>query len=140
MSGVTKALRPVIYCLLFTLVLRGLDYLTGSADGEQEADLSSLIWGSTCILVACVVSVGLVWHYTKVVIAGSLMGTATYVMFAVYQVPLIVDSRPIDDWRICGDYLALAALWGVVCVTLTLRYHVAQSRRGGDSGDMGRVE
>ncbi|MBY0797886.1 hypothetical protein [Corynebacterium parakroppenstedtii] len=136
----TKALRAVIYCLLFTLVLRGLDYVTGTADGHAESDLPPLVWGTTCIVVGIVVVVGLVSRQTRIIIAGSLMASAIYVMFAVYQVPLIFRSSPPDDWRTCGDYVALAGLWAVVCVTLALRFHVAQARRGGDSGDVAGVE
>ncbi|MDO4915884.1 hypothetical protein [Corynebacterium sp.] len=136
----TKALRAVIVCLLFTLTLRGLDYVTGSAGGEREAALPPLIWGTTCLVTAAVVAVGLVWHITKAIIAGALMAAATYTMFALYQIPLIFDSHPIDDWRGFGDYVALAGLWAVVCVTLALRFHVAQMRRGGDSGDVAGIE
>ena len=136
----TKALRAVIVCLLFTLTLRGLDYVAGSAEGEREAALPPLIWGTTCLVTAAVVAVGFVWRITKAIIAGSLMAAATYIMFALYQVPLIFQSSPPDDWRTCGDYVALAGIWAVVCVTLALRYHVAQARRGGDSGDVASIE
>lgn len=127
----TKALRSVIICLLVALVSRGTDYVSGSADGDREAELPPLTWGVACLVAATVVIVGMVWHYSRLVIAGCLLSAAIYVMFAVYQVPLIFDSDPPDDWRVCGDYIALAGLWSVVCATLALRYHVAQARRGG---------
>lgn len=131
----TKALNTIVGFLTFALVVRGLDYVTGTADGHAESDLPPLVWGTTCIVVGIVVVVGLVLRRTRILIAGSLMASAIYVMFAVYQVPLIFRSSP-DDWRTCGDYVALAGLWAVVCVTLALRFHVAQARRGGDSGDV----
>lgn len=132
----TKALKSIVGFLTFALVVRGLDYVTGTADGHVESDLPPLVWGTTCIVVGIVVVVGLVSRQTRIIIAGSLMASAIYVMFAVYQVPLIFQSSPPDDWRTCGDYVALAGMWAVVCVTLALRYHVAQARRGGDSGDV----
>lgn len=132
----TKALNTIVGFLTFALVVRGLDYVTGTADGHAESDLPPLVWGTTCIVVGIVVIVGLVLRRTRILIAGSLMASAIYVMFAVYQVPLIFRSSPPDDWRTCGDYVALAGLWAVVCVTLALRFHVAQARRGGDSGDV----
>ena len=132
----TKALNTIVGFLTFALVVRGLDYVTGTADGHAESDLPPLVWGTTCIVVGIVVVVGLVSRQTRIIIAGSLMASAIYVMFAVYQVPLIFQSSPPDDWRTCGDYVALAGLWAVVCVTLALRFHVAQARRGGDSGDV----
>lgn len=132
----TKALKSIVGFLTFALVMRGLDYVTGTADGHAESDLPPLVWGTTCIVVGIVVVVGLVSRQTRIMVAGSLMASAIYVMFAVYQVPLIFQSLPPDDWRTCGDYVALAGMWAVVCVTLALRYHVAQVRRGGDSGDV----
>lgn len=132
----TKALKSIVGFLTFALVVRGLDYVTGTADGHAESDLPPLVWGTTCIVVGIVVVVGLVLRRTRILIAGSLMAAAIYVMFAVYQIPLIFRPSPPDDWRTCGDYVALAGMWAVVCVTLTLRYHVAQARRGGDSGDV----
>ena len=136
----TKALNTIVGFLTFALVVRGLDYVTGTADGHVESDLPPLVWGTTCIVVGIVVVVGLVLRRTRILIAGSLMASAIYVMFAVYQVPLIFRSSPPDDCRTCGDYVALAGLWAVVCVTLALRFHVAQARRGGDSGDVAGVE
>lgn len=137
----TKALKSIVGFLTFALVVRGLDYVTGTADGHAESDLPPLVWGTTCIVVGIVVVVGLVSRQTRIIIAGSLMASAIYVMFAVYQVPLIFQSSPPpDDWRTCGDYVALAGMWAVVCVTLALRFHVAQVRRGGDSGDVAGVE
>ncbi|MDK7147242.1 hypothetical protein I6J24_06755 [Corynebacterium kroppenstedtii] len=137
----TKALKSIVGFLTFALVVRGLDYVTGTADGHAESDLPPLVWGTTCIVVGIVVVVGLVSRQTRIIIAGSLMASAIYVMFAVYQVPLIFQSSPPpDDWRTCGDYVALAGMWAVVCVTLALRFHVAQVRRGGDSGDVASIE
>lgn len=132
----TKALNAAMVFLTFALVFRGLDYVNGSVDGQGEAERAPLVWGVTCLVTGVVVIVGLLAHRTKVMIAGSLMASAIYVMFVVYQVPLIFDSAPPDDWRVCGDYIAFAGLWLVVCATLTLRFHVAQARRGGDSGDV----
>lgn len=132
----TKALKSIVGFLTFALVMRGLDYVTGTADGHAESDLPPLVWGVTCIVVGIVVVVGLVSRQTRIIVAGSLMASAIYVMFAVYQVPLIFQSSPPDDWRTCGDYVAFAGAWSVVCVTLALRFHVAQVRRGGDSGDV----
>lgn len=137
----TKALKSIVGFLTFALVVRSLDYVTGTADGHAESDLPPLVWGTTCIVVGIVVVVGLVSRQTRIIIAGSLMASAIYVMFAVYQVPLIFQSSPPpDDWRTCGDYVALAGMWAVVCVTLALRFHVAQVRRGGDSGDVASIE
>lgn len=136
----TKALKSIVGFLTFALVMRGLDYVTGTADGHAESDLPPLVWGTTCIVVGIVVVVGLVSRQTRIMVAGSLMASAIYVMFAVYQVPLIFQSSPPDDWRTCGDYIAFAGLWASVCVTLALRFHVAQVRRGGDSGDVASIE
>lgn len=137
----TKALKSIVGFLTFALVVRGLDYVTGSVDGRGEVEQAPLVWGVTCIVVGIVVVVGLVSRQTRIMVAGSLMASAIYVMFAVYQVPLIFQSSPPpDDWRTCGDYVALAGMWAVVCVTLALRYHVAQARRGGDSGDVASIE
>lgn len=132
----TKALKSIVGFLTFALVMRGLDYVTGSVDGRGEVEQAPLVWGVTCIVVGIVVVVGLVSRQTRIIVAGSLMASAIYVMFVVYQVPLIFQSSPPDDWRTCGDYIAFAGLWASVCVTLALRFHVAQVRRGGDSGDV----
>lgn len=136
----TKELKSIVGFLTFALVMRGLDYVTGSVDGRGEVEQTPLVWGVTCIVVGIVVVVGLVSRQTRIIIAGSLMASAIYVMFAVYQIPLIFRPSPPDDWRTCGDYVALAGMWAVVCVTLALRFHVAQARRGGDSGDVAGVE
>lgn len=129
-----KSLKAISTVLVFMLLVRGVDYITGdpvsaSVKVSDGAEMP-LYWGLACVVAAVAAAVSLLANKAAWLQNTALVCFAIYAMFAVQA----FDSRmlpfpwPPEDTRLIADHIGHSVLWMLVAITIWWRKGINRRR------------
>lgn len=125
-----KSLRAFVWLLLLGLLIRSVDYVTGTTSGIPEDDLTTPeVWGAAGLVASVIVTAGLLTRKSAILKIGAITVFAIYTMIGIqrFDVGMLPYPWPPEDPRLTGILLTQGLMWLLVAVVVWWREYIERA-------------
>lgn len=123
----TKAIRAFVWLMTFDLVVRSIDYITGSDEFVPDDKLPiPEVWGVAGLLTAVILVVGVVRRHNPTLKLGAIVAFSVYLMIAVqlFEKAMLPYPWPPENPRVSVTLLIFSLMWLTVAIVVWWREYI----------------